>query len=144
MELSLKEIFSKHDLELSDVTSKCAQSVRARIAAQLIDWKLIAHYLGLTQVKIHAIHVDNENEEQRRVAFLEEWAEKNGDGATYLKLAEAFYERGRPDLIDQLCKMIKRAMKRPSLRGKSTVDSAATLTSAVKVNCIHVSYLTPT
>ena len=133
MESYLKEIFSKHDLQSSDVKSKCAYSVRVRIATQLVDWKIIAHLLGFAQVTIHTIHVNNETEEQRRAAFLEDWAEKNGDEATYLRLAEAFYEHSRPDLVEQLCKMIRRSMKRPpGLRDMSS-DERSKSTSHIKV-----------
>ena len=120
-EPGLEEIIAKNDLSPSDVMTKCAYAVRVRIAAQLVDWKMIAHYLGFAQVKIHTIHVDNENEDLRRVAFIEAWAEEHGDGATYLKLAEAFYEHGRVDLVDQLCKMIRRALRSGMQKGGSRI-----------------------
>ena len=100
------------------MTSKCAYAVRVRIAAQLVDWKMIAHYLGYTQVKIHTIHANNENEEQRRTAFLEDWTDKDGDGATYLKLAKASYEHARPDLVELLCKVVRMGKRRGRVQRK--------------------------
>ena len=139
MERGLEYILSKHELQLSDMKSRCSYSVRVRIAAQLVDWRMIGHYLNFTQVKIHTIQVDNESEEQRRLALLDAWVEMEGERATYLKLAEALYEHGRRDLVEQLCKMIKRALRsdvqsktppRNKRRSKSNVPVAsASLTS---------------
>lgn len=70
-EPSLEDILSKYELRLGDVTSRCSYPVRVRVAAQLVDWKLIGHYLGFSQLKLHTIQVDNESEEQRRMSLLE-------------------------------------------------------------------------
>lgn len=110
-EPSLEDVLSKHELRLGDMTSRCSYPVRVRIAAQLVDWKLIGHYLGFSQLKLHTIQVDNESEEQRRVSLLETWAEVEGEKATYLKLAKAFYEYGRRDLVEHLCRMIRRVLR---------------------------------
>ena len=111
MDPTLEEILSKHELQPNEMSSRCSHSVRKRMAKQLVDWKMIGHYLRFTQVQIHAIHVENETGEERRMALLDAWAEKDGGGATYLKLAEALYAHGRRDLVEQLCKMINRALR---------------------------------
>lgn len=112
-EPSLEDILSKHDLRLSDMTSRCLYPVRLRVAALLVDWKLIGHHLGFSQLKLHAIQVDPDydSEEQRRLALLEVWAEGEGKKATYLRLAEVLYRHGRRDLVEHLCKMIRRVLR---------------------------------
>ena len=112
------------------------------MAAQLVDWKLAGHYLGLTQLKLHTIQVDNDSEEQRRGALLETWAEMEGEKATYMKLAEALFEHGRRDLVEHLCKMIRRVLRcdvqsktPPQTRRKSKSDVPI---SPISVTCDQV------
>ena len=131
----LEEILLKHELRLVDMTSRCSYPVRVRMAAQLVDWKLAGHYLGLTQLKLHTIQVDNDSEEQRRGALLETWAEMQGEKATYLKLAEALFEHGRRDLVEHLCKMVRRVLRSdvqsktpPQTRRKSKSDIPISVT----------------
>ena len=76
----------------------------------MVDWKLAGYYLGFSQLKLHTNQVENESEEQRRVALLETWAEVEEEKATYFKLAEALFEYGRQDLVEHLCKMIRRVL----------------------------------
>ena len=135
-EPSLEDVLSKHDLRVGDMMSRCSYPVRVRMAAQLVDWKLAGHFLGFTQLKLHTIQVDNDSEEQRRVALLETWAEMEGEKATYLKLAEALLEHGRRDLVEHLCKMIKRVLRSnvqsktpPKTRRRSKSDVLVCLTS---------------
>ena len=106
------------------------------MVSQLVDWKLAGHYLGFPQLKLHTIQVENESEEQRRVALLETWAEVEGEKATYFKLAEALFEYGRRDLVEHLCKMIRRVLRSdaqsktpPKSRRKSKNDVPLPLTS---------------
>ena len=103
------------------------------MAAQLVDSKLAGHYLGFSQLKLHTIQV---SEEQRRVALLEKWAEVEGEKVTYFKLAEALFEYGRRDLVEHLCKMIRRVLRSdaqsktpPKSRRKSKNDVPLPLTS---------------
>lgn len=123
MEPTVDQLITKHDLKASEMKLKCAPSVRARIATELIDWKMIALHLGFTQAKIHAIHADHEDEEQRRAAFLEAWSHDRGERATYLELAEAFYHHGRWDLVDHLCKITRRALRYEKNRPAGSKES---------------------
>jgi hypothetical protein len=89
------------------------------MAAQLVDWKLAGHHLGFSPLKLHTIQADNDSEDQRRVALLETWAEMEGEKATYLKLAEALFEHGRRDLVEHLCKMIRRVLRSDVVQSKT-------------------------
>ena len=63
--------------------------------------------LNIDPQKLDDIQVENHTEERRRVALLDAWDEKEGEGATYLKLAEAVHHRNRTDLVEKLCKKIR-------------------------------------
>ena len=85
----------------------CPREVRDRIALKLEDWKMVGRFLKLPAEKLTAIEVDNKTEEYRRVALLDDWEKREGNGATYLKLAEALHHRGRSDLVKLLCDELK-------------------------------------
>ena len=39
--------------------------------------------------------------------MFDEWKNSSGSGATYLKLAEALYERHRVDIVEMLCNLCR-------------------------------------
>ena len=106
--LSLEELLSRHGLKRKDLDGKYPAEMRVEIAQLLDDWKMIGYYLGFTPQKLNDIEVDNYREERRRVALLDAWEQREGEGATYLNLAEAFHHRGRVDLVEELCRMSRR------------------------------------
>ena len=81
----------------------CPRKVRDRIALKLEDWKMVGRCLKFPPEKLKAIDRENETEDQRRVALLDDWSKREGKGATYLKLAEVLHQRGRGDLVEMLC-----------------------------------------
>ena len=105
---SLDDLLSRHGLVRQDLENKYPAEMRLEIAQLLDDWKMIGYYLGFASQKVNDIKVDNDNEEQRRVALLDAWEQREGEGATYFKLAEVLHHRGRVDLVENLCRMIRR------------------------------------
>ena len=104
----LENLLSRHGYESKDLDRKYPAEMRLEIAQLLHDWKMMGYYLGFTPQKLNDIKIDNESEEQRRVALLDAWEQREGEGTTYLKLAEALHHRGRADLVENLCGMIRR------------------------------------
>ena len=104
---ALDEVISRHGLEKKDLERRCSARARPKIADLLNDWKMLGLFLGFGWQKLSDIEVENHNEERRRVALLDAWEQKEGLGATYLKLAEALYSRKRVDLVDRLCEIMK-------------------------------------
>ena len=100
---ALEEILSRHGLEKKDLKRRYSARARPKIADLLDDWKMVGLSLGFTWQKLSDIEVENHKEERRRVALLDAWEQKEGRGATYLKLAEALYNRKRTDLVERLC-----------------------------------------
>lgn len=98
-----EEILSRHGLKKEDLALVCPRNIRNKVAVELVDWKMVGHYFGLSRAKLEAIHYDNQTEDQRKVALLDAWGEREGEGATYLKLAEVLHMRGRNDLTEMLC-----------------------------------------
>ena len=105
---SLEDLLSHYGLQKSDLESECPHEIRNKIALKLEDWKLVGRFLNIPSEKLTAIDVDNKTEEERRVILLEMWAKKEGEGATYLKLAEVMHKRERRDLVQMLCAELKK------------------------------------
>ena len=135
---SLEDLLSRHGLEKKDLHRRYPAEMRLEIAQLLDDWKMIGYYLGLTSQKLNDIKIDNDNEEQRRVAVLDAWEQKEGKEATFIKLAGALYHRGRADLIEKLCGMIRRVKEDMKVLDKSTL--AAGINSCKRSSCmiLHV------
>ena len=106
-ELHLEEILSRHNIAKEDFDKECSLHVRYQIAVQITNWRMMGHYFGIPNEKIVAIQVENRTEEERRVALLRTWSEREGKQATYLNLIRALYHRRRCDLVDSLCSLIK-------------------------------------
>ena len=107
---SLEELLSHHGLQREDLESVCPQEVRDRIALKLEDWKMVGRCLKFLPEKLKAIDRENETEDQRRVALLDNWGKREGKGATYLKLAEVLHQRGRSDLVEMLCDELRKSI----------------------------------
>ena len=116
--LTLDEVLSRYSLERKDLKQKCPARVRLEIAEHLGDWKMAGRYLDIDPQKLDDIQVENHTEERRRVALLDAWDEKEGEEATYLKLAVAFHHRKRTDLVEKLCEKIKSRGVELSVQGE--------------------------
>ena len=119
----LEDLLSRHGLERKDLDRRYPAEMRLEIAQLLDDWKMIGYYLGFNSWKLNDIKIDNDSEEQRRVAVLDAWEQREGEEATYLKLAEALRHRGRADLIEKLCGMIRRVREDKKILDKSTLPA---------------------
>ena len=78
---------------------------------KLVDWEMVGYCFSFPPEKIAAIERQNYTEDQRKVALLNAWSEREGDGATFLKLADVLHQRKRNDLVDFLCKAIIKRKK---------------------------------
>ena len=104
---TLKEILFRHGLEEKDLERECPRDIRRRIAAKIIDWKMVGYYLQFSPEKLAAIDRDNNTEDQRKVDLLDSWSKREGRGASFLKLADALHRRGRTDLVELLCEDVR-------------------------------------
>ena len=103
---SLENIISRHGLTSDDLESVCPRDVRHNIAVKLVDWKMVGHSFSFPKEKIAAIERENDTEDLRKVALLDAWNEREGKGASYLKLAGVLHQRERNDLVELLCDRI--------------------------------------
>ena len=117
---SLEEILSSYELDETDLEGKCPMDIRLNIATKLTDWRMVGHYLGFPAEKLHSIACDYSTEDQRKVALLDSWSEREGRRASCLKLATVLHDRERADLVELLCRQVRDSL---SLSNRSSINS---------------------
>ena len=100
---TLDDILIHCGLEKRDLVAECPREIRIKLAVKLIDWKVFGAFLGFPPEKLASIDAENRTEDQRKIALLDSWHERESEDATSLKLAEVLYERNRRDLVSYLC-----------------------------------------
>ena len=100
---SLEEIISCNGLTHKDLESVCPRDVRLEVALKIVEWKMFGRYLNVPEEKLVAIDRENYTEDQRRVDLLDTWSNREGEGASYLKLAHASHLQGDNYLVEFLC-----------------------------------------
>ena len=100
---TLDDILIHCGLEKRDLIGECPREIRVKLAVKLIDWKVFGAFLGFPPEKLASIDAENRTEDQRKIALLDSWHERESEDATSLKLAEVLYERNRRDLVSYLC-----------------------------------------
>lgn len=103
---SLDDILSKYALKATDLGIKCPREIRNEIAVRLNDWKMMGYFLGFPAEKLTSIGRENETQDLCKVALLDSWSKREGEGASCLKLAVALHRRQRRDLVEFLCQQI--------------------------------------
>ena len=98
----LDAIIRHSGLQKQALLRECPREIRIRIALKLTGWKVLGHILGLSKETLASIEVDNQSEEERKIALLDSWHEKESANATILKLAEGLRDHSRGDLISYL------------------------------------------
>lgn len=77
---SLEDLLSHQGLERKDLGGRYSADMRLEIIQLFDDWKMRGYYFGFTSQKLNDIKIDNDNEEQRRIALLNAWEQRKGRG----------------------------------------------------------------
>ena len=87
----------------------CLDSDLVEISQLIHDWREIAPVLGLTQTDEENIigYPPNSVPVQRRT-MLTTWRKRLGPAATYSRLANAFRQCGRQELVERVSVLVKR------------------------------------
>ena len=118
---TLEEILSRNGFNEEELHKKCPRDIRYDIALELgADWEMIGLCLDFSLDDLRDINRENCSQEMCRVSLLDIWHKREGQGATFLKLAQAFHRRKRRDLVDSLCTKLKSTMALVPLTGNVT------------------------
>ena len=105
---TLEQILSRNGFKEEDLDRECPRDIRDDIAVELgADWEMIGHSLKLSSDELLDISRENSSQKKCRVSLLDAWHKREGRGATFLKLAQAFHRQKRRDLVDLLCTKLK-------------------------------------
>ena len=85
----------------------CRDDHLSEIALSLTGWQSIAPFLGLSEVDEVAIVCRYPQDlEMQNIAMLRKWKNKFGQSATYRKLVQVFFSRGKCDTVDKLRRIL--------------------------------------
>ena len=81
----------------------CLDSDLVEISQLIHDWREIAPFLGLTQAdEQNIIGYAPHSVPVQKITMLRTWGQRHGPAATYSRLANAFRQCGRQDLVERV------------------------------------------
>ena len=99
----LDDFLAAHHLDRRHLQRVCSKVHRDEFAKRINrDWKAVGSALGSTQEQLDAIDAEHDSEEQKMTVLFDQWSERDGENATYLKLAELFFAE-QLNLLLELC-----------------------------------------
>ena len=101
--VTFHEILCHYKLKEEHLKKECPKNVQQEIAKKLREWKMVGYYLSLSEQDLTAINRKLRTKAQRKAAMFKTWHKREGNNATYLRLAKALYQHGRKDLVELLC-----------------------------------------
>ena len=122
----LIELIQKKSLTKEQLLWECNDNLFLELSNQIPHSSLtLTLSLGLTSCDAEKIKQDRKNEEERIIATLLKWKEKNGSDATYLTLVKTFMQCKNRELaefiLDYVIKNVHLARKQTSGRYKYNV-----------------------
>ena len=94
---------------LSSLDRQCLDSDLFTISQFIHDWREFAPALGLTQADDQVIlGYAPYNVAVQKLTMLRMWSQRQGPGATFSRLAEAFRQCGRLDLVERVSQLADR------------------------------------
>ena len=104
----LDEILSRFGMSKDSLEHPCTREVANNIALKITGWRVMAPFLELSEVDEEDIMEGSRPGRERNLKMMKTWLHK-GQSATYLKLAKAFMQVKRRDLVEKLCEVIQKS-----------------------------------
>ena len=91
-------------------TQPCTDKHLYRMSQLISDWREMAPALGLTRTdEMNIMEYAPHSLPAQRVEMLRTWRHKLGTAATYSRLADAFSQCGKQDLVDAITQLVTAA-----------------------------------
>ena len=108
------------DVDLQRQNQPCTNYHLSKIALHITQWQTIAPHLRLEEVDEEEIVTKYPNNlRAQSLAMLRKWRKKNGDKATYKRLARVFWKVDRVDLAGRVCKVLTSECSSSESEGES-------------------------
>ena len=109
----LEEILAIHCLSEGDLNQIYSKEHRDELINKIKDWKVVGAALGFSQKELDLIDSGYENDNQKKTGLFVQWSMRDGEEATYLKLANVLFAGKQLDLLQELCVLLTKA--KPSI-----------------------------
>ena len=104
----------------------CSDEHLHQISQLIAEWREVAPALGLTQPdEVEITGYAPLSVPVQRLHMLRMWRQKNGTAATYRKLADAFRNCARQDLVDKIRELVSAGQQESNVTTSSVVASSA-------------------
>ena len=102
---SAKDVAHETGLAADELSNPCDSNIIPSLADCFSQWKVIFGSL-LSDLDLSDIDKDNSIEEEKRIAAVRKWRDRNGCKATYKVLVDALLNRGERYQAENLCRKI--------------------------------------
>ena len=104
-QISAEEVANGVGLAADKLSKPCDGSIIPSLADCFSQWRVIFGSL-LSELDLGDIDRNKPTEEEKRMAALRKWRDKNGSEATYKVLVDALLNRGERYQAENLCQKI--------------------------------------
>ena len=104
--ISAEKVANGVGLAADELSKPCDSSIIPSLADCFSQWKMIFGSL-LSELDLDDIDKENTREEEKRIAALRKWRDRNGREATYKVLVDALLNRGERYQAEIVCRKIR-------------------------------------
>ena len=104
-QISVEEVANGVGLAADELSKPCDDSIIPSLADYFSRWRVIFGSL-LSDLDLGDVDRENTTEEEKRIAALRKWRDRNGSEATYEILVGALLNRGERHQAESLCKTL--------------------------------------
>ena len=103
--VSAEDVANGVGLAAGELSKPCDSNIIPSLADCFREWEVIFGSL-LSELDLDDINRENVTEEEKRIAALRKWRDRNGCEATYKVLVDALLNRGERYQADNVCRKI--------------------------------------
>ena len=103
--VSAEDVANEIGLAADELSKPCDNNIIPSLADCFSQWRVIFGSL-LSELDLDDIDRNKPTEEEKRIATLRKWKDRNGSKATYEVLVDALLNRGERYQAENLCRKI--------------------------------------
>ena len=105
--ITLEELLKKVCVHSEKLDESTSDDHLLEIALFLTSWRIVAPYLGLSDIDVNDVEREGRNEQEKRRKALQKWKGKFVFKATYRKLVEVLLSLAMADVAEKVCCLLK-------------------------------------
>ena len=104
--ITFEELIAHVGISADKLNKPCSDEHITSISLFLANWQTVALLLGLTETDKEDVEEEGKKIQDKRYKTLRKWKDKNLFQATYRVLVDIFFELGRADLAEKVCRLL--------------------------------------